>query len=321
MPDTSNPEQINWYEHLKPLEDVFGSDLIVMTDGYIDMSATDVNSNVLIEGGINGLTEVDRSNLYPAKLLSTIRRRLGIDQVNSGRPPFIFVGDDQQLEIEFRGIPTDNEALFFIALSMATSERPVERVLEEIREWGGAVLALNNQQDTEPAVEDSEVSKAKENLEIKPGSFAEFCNQLKTHGIETDKHALKELYKSGHTRTTVRQFTRYKHLQGVLRSRSSGNPEGAIRELIEIENSLDENLAVANEIIKNTRVRILLAEHITDPRNERYHKAYPYVPVICPIGSMKPAEKSRLELIVVPKDYASRRQRALAEEFHRASSD
>jgi hypothetical protein len=56
---------------------------------------------------------------------------LGIDQVNSGRRPFIFVGDDQQLEIEFRGLPTDAEALFFIALSMATSGKACRKSAEK----------------------------------------------------------------------------------------------------------------------------------------------------------------------------------------------
>jgi hypothetical protein len=314
MSNAPNPEHISWYDHLKPLEKTFGPNFNVMTDGFIDYPVTDIDSELLVEGGIKALTDVDRSNSYPAKLLITIKRRLNIDQVNSGRRPFIFVGDDQQLEIEFRGLPTDAEAMFFIALSMATREKPVETVLKEIREWGGAVLAL----DKEPA--EANATVVSESLN-KPGTFDEFSSRLKVHDVPSEKTALKSLYRSEQVRKMVRQFARYKELQEMLKTHRAENPTSTIKELIEIENNLVDELIVANIVANSNGYSLLLATKVTNIEQQGYHKDFPYVPCDSYLGKMKPADKEKLELVVLPMRYASNRRTTIAQEFHQASSD
>ena len=81
MSDIPNPEQINWYKQLEPLEDIFGERFSLYTDGYIYMDPMRFDYDVIIDGGITKLVEtIDTFSPRPTELFEIIKYRLGISK-------------------------------------------------------------------------------------------------------------------------------------------------------------------------------------------------------------------------------------------------
>ncbi len=331
MSDTPNPEQNRWYlEHIdfENYSHTSGSVQIELLEaGFVYFKAS-IPVDILLIGGSNSVDDSfdPKYSKKGDRTVRDIRKRLGLP-IDDLDVSFNTFGD---IEMYFDKIPNDTEAWFLILLPLCTHKRPMEKVILDMKEVGG--LGVSQGLAVEVAVDENKVLSDEDGVKEsratgigeglnKPGSFEGFCNTLKVHEISSKEVALKALYSSEHIRRTVRQFARYKELQEMLKNRSVEDPKKAIKELIDIEKDLDQGLVVANRVIRNTRFNIQLVTPVTDPKDERYHRNYPYVPSSKPINRMSPAEKSQLVLVVLPEGYESKRQTTIAEEFLRASSD
>lgn len=306
MSDTPNPEQLNWYKHLEPLEATLGYGFTVYTDGYIDLSATSFEYDVLVEGGLAGIKEdIDIVSSYPSKLFGIIRHRLEITKHGFNHPVKEWVNSDKQLRLGFQGVPTDDEAMFFIALAEATRERPVERVLKEIREWGGAVLAL----DKEPAEEDRvEAFKAKiDELHVPHYHSAEL---------------VEKMYESPAIRAFVDAFAKMK----------SAHAERFGGSVIQLMSDLPELQTLANVTMRLGRPKeqkgeewrqawvenpfnlsdytIIMGITIAEIKHPDFVNRYPLKVVRDPRRELSPKDLDKLKLAVVPKYYERDRAEA-----------
>jgi len=306
MSDTPNPEQVNWYEQLEPLQDIFGSRFSLYTDGYVDMDPMCFDYDVVINGGITDLVEkVDTYSIYPEELFRIIKSRLGISRTS-------FVGDtkswrnqDQRLRIAFQGMPLHDEANFFIALSEATSKNPVERILEERRTLGSAVLTI----DKEPAEKD------------KIDEFKAKIDEMHVpHYHSAD--LVEKMYVSPAIRGFVEAFTEMRH------AHETGNRALVVR----IISQLPELQAVANKAMSLGQseewrqewedIRFILGDYIivmgytiADIKHPEFVNRYPLKVVRNPRRELSPNDLGKLKLAVVPRKYEEARKSACDDRF------
>ncbi|MBP6962720.1 hypothetical protein KBB49_04245 [Candidatus Saccharibacteria bacterium] len=317
MSDIPNPEQINWYKQLEPLEDIFGERFSLYTDGYIYMDPMRFDYDVIIDGGITKLVEtIDTFSPRPTELFEIIKYRLGISKGSFVGPSKRWMNENQRLRISFQDLPSTEEAMFFIALSMATPERPVEKVLREIREWGGALLAL----DKVPV----EVDKVEE--------FKAKIDEMHIPYYYSDVLA-ERMYASPAIRKFVESFAYMKEAFMADNRTAVGKILSELPELLAVANramSLGKSeeekrdewrQSMEEKPFNLSDYTIIMGHTVADIKHPDFVNRYPLKVVSDPRHEILPGDLGKLKLAVVPRNYEYERRRQGGADSRRAADD
>jgi hypothetical protein len=323
----NQPENSPWY--VEPLEQIAevlykepdsmsrGSSLRVDDHGWVRFTGS-VRYDQLLDGGCE--TQGDHFEKF-----SEVRRRLGLRFDIDSRSATDLGSFERQTSNSF-GIAfnkttlNDREAMFLIALPLATPERPLEKVLEEIREFGRISSRKLVEVDTsgdEPETH-APVQSVYDNVNL--GSLLR-SDHAEMATLLSDSQAV---------RSFIANFSRYKALMKGMGT--SADPASDIKELAKIESALEDHQMLANtamklgkkakkqsndwwkepkEVINLSDYSLAIALEIATIRDPRYVNHFPYETYVGVPKDMPIPDRLKLQLVVLPLRYSRDRSESM----------
>ncbi|CAN5410270.1 hypothetical protein BH10PAT3_BH10PAT3_8430 [soil metagenome] len=317
----SQPEISPWYVEplreielggalaAKPDQFVYHNELVVEDDGLVRFSRRLKYEEVISGGYEEGGDHFE--------IFAEIRRRLGLKfDLFSTRDTDLGSFERESRDAFsisiYRHYLTDAEAMFLIALPHARKERPVEKVLEELRECSRLGL--------KQTVEVEEQTDAESMFEK-----VNFDRVLRYDQVEL----ATMLSRSEAVMKFVDSFSRYKQLMSGLPT--SATRVADIKELAKIEAGLEEQQLTANaamrlgkkkekreqdwwkgsdELVNPADYSLDIALELTDIRDPRYVNRYSTITFQGVPKDMPIPERQKLRLVMLPKEYDIERRRA-----------
>jgi len=215
----------------------------------------------------------------------------------------------RQIEIDInRDRLSDAEAMFILALTLATEQRPVETVLREIRDCARLGIASeldDNLENPSPELTEREI-------------FESTIYEVK-HADDWDNQddILDKLFESPTVRNFVKSFAEYK--KHIASFATATDKEAFFRQLSFFEHKLPQLQAAADKALQlgkkrpnksdssNNKVHpvnpaeycVVMAREVTNRQDEAYTRGFRYLPIHT-LNGLSPAEKAKLKLVVLP---------------------
>jgi hypothetical protein len=321
------PLQETASEHLNKKNHYTGDFLYLeVLDDLIQFRAT---PGIPIDHLIQGELSIEGCNQWnpalPEDITEALRERLGLNfSYNTG---LAALGDiyysDGRVGIWFeREELSDAEAMFLLALPLATAERPLEIVLEQIRQC--AELGMNH---TVLAFDHSDFPT----LEAQTASEKDFSKAFTEVMLADEWDNKHDVLDAMRTRpsvvTFVESFGRYKQLIESVAMTRGDERTRIIKEIVALERKLTEQQGLANTSLQfgKSKHSLGLDDDYVDlfryevsmglfNFDQKTHKEFLYTPVDTLCGDITPADKEKLHLFILPKGYTVRhdKTRALA---------
>ena len=310
--------------------------LVVNKSGSV-IFAVEYPNYVLISGGYNHVEHNatdDKSGLDDPGF-GEFKRRLGLDTrdmsiYHSGIAALR--GAYPELVEIFIDKPklTDAEAMMLLCLPLATPERPLEKVLEDVRECARLGIGMSADGVVQPETSDSE---AKVTVIEREGARTMSREDVATLlSIEYVDSRFTADY-IAHTLTArtevwefISSFVAYKRAITDLGNTPANDVwerKALIKKLVGLEKRLETRQRVANRSMSLGRApessemghkfstrdyEIWLVLNDEDFKNAIYAHGFNLVPIDVLDSRLSPQEKAALRIAILPKDYRERRQ-------------